>query len=155
MQVAEENPSGEPAAFGCLKPLRYCLIWIALYELTLGLAAEIVSDYLLEPQSRDGYAALMALGGFAFLSSSLESGNDGGSFGRSRLPSLSGLPLHPRCSRNMRPGVGHPSKLRSLDHRLLDGDQPANFMMQLPVCASSGLRASAAARRTARSGSYR
>jgi hypothetical protein len=71
MQVAEENPSGEPAAFGCLKPLRYCLIWIALYELTLGLAAEIVSDYLLEPQSRDGYAALMALGGFAFLSSSL------------------------------------------------------------------------------------
>ena len=63
MQVGEENPSVEPAAFGCLKPLRYCLIWIALYELTLGLAAEIVSDYLLEPQSRDGYAALMALGG--------------------------------------------------------------------------------------------
>jgi hypothetical protein len=123
MQVVEENPSGEPPAFGRLKPLRYCLLWIALYELTLGLAAEIVSDYLLEPQSRDGYAALMALGGFAFLSSSLESGDDGGSFWRSRLPSLSGLPLHPRCSRNM----------------------------QLPVCASSGLRTSAAARRTPRS----
>ena len=114
------------------------------------LAAEIISDYLLEPQSRDGYAALMALGGFAFLSSSLSLETMAALL--ALAPTIAvGTALAPRCSRNMRPGVGHPSKLRSLDHRLLDGDQPANFTMQLPVCASSGLRTSAAARRTARS----
>jgi hypothetical protein len=123
------------------------------------LAAEIISDYLLEPQSRDGYAALMALGGGLMvmpLALCLSLGILG-VWKRWRLflalaPTIAvGTALAPRCSRNMRPAVGHPSKQRSLDHRLLDGDQPANFTMQLPVCASSGLRTSAAARRTARS----
>lgn len=44
-----------------------CIVWIALFGVTLEFAARIVRDHLLEPISRDGYAAYIALFGFLMI----------------------------------------------------------------------------------------
>jgi hypothetical protein len=44
-----------------------CIVWIALFGVTLEQVAGIVRDNLLEPVSRDGYAAIIALFGFLMI----------------------------------------------------------------------------------------
>jgi hypothetical protein len=50
-----------------IKWIGLCIVWIALFGVTLVLVAGIVSDHLLEPVSRDGYAAYIALFGFLMI----------------------------------------------------------------------------------------
>ena len=64
---ALEGQRAEPLTVRCIRYVCFCIMWIGLYVVTLGLGAGIVRDHLLERAAHDGYAAYISLAGFLMI----------------------------------------------------------------------------------------
>jgi hypothetical protein len=64
---ALEGQRAERWTVGCTRYVCFCIMWIGLYAVTLGLVAGIVRDHLLERAAHDGYAAYVSLAGFLMI----------------------------------------------------------------------------------------